>query len=43
MMPQCRARMNEYENNQHVTQPLVDIDKLLKQILVTRNEVRERE
>ena len=43
MVPQCRARMNEYEKNEHVTQPLMNGDESLKQIVVTMNEIGEHE
>ena len=41
MVPQCRARMNEYEKNEYVTQPFVDGDISLKQIGVTMNGIGE--
>jgi hypothetical protein len=43
MVPQCRARVNEYEKNEYVTQPFVDGDISLKQIGVTMNEIGEHE
>src|ERR1022692_938566 len=43
MVPQCRAGMNKYEKNKDVTQPFVDGDVSLKQIVVTMNEIGEHE